>query len=151
MTNAPQVETLRALVAHLRGVGLPQSPTVRAAIIGTIRREEIADATLVTIVPGVPKSERIARGRVGVSDVFDVAIQRAVQTATDAKGAVQDLDWGCVTAMMGLQRAVMLALYAFPGMLTVEGVNAGAPEHAVQGVWTGVFRVTIQGATESLP
>ena len=151
MTIVPQVETLRALVAYLRGVGLPQSPTVRAAIIHAVRRDEIADATVLTIVPGVPKSERSSRGRVSVSDAFDVAIQRAVPTATETKGAVQDLDWGCVTAMMGLQRAVMLALYAFPGMLTVEGVNAGAPEHAVQGVWTGVFRVTIQGATEALP
>ena len=151
MTIAPQVETLRALVEHLRGAGLPQAPTVRAAIIYAVRRAEIANATMVTVVPGVPKSERAARGRVSVNDVFDVAIQRSVQTATDTPGVVQDLDWGCVESMMGLQRAVMLALYVFPGMLTVEGLNAGAPEHAVQGVWTGVFRVTVQGATESLP
>jgi len=151
MPIAPQVETLRALVEHLRAAGLPQAPTVRAAIIYAVRRAEIANATMVTVVPGVPKSERAARGRVSVNDVFDVAIQRSVQTATDTLGTVQDLDWGCVEAMMALQRAVMLALYVFPGMLTVEGLNAGAPEHAVQGVWTGVFRVTVQGATESLP
>ena len=148
MANVPQVELLRDLVTHLRTAGLPQSPTVRPAIIPANRREEIADRTVVTVVPGVPKSERATRAVVRVGHVFDVAIQRAVPTATEAEGEVRDLDWPSVQAMMELQRAVMLALHAFPGVLAVEGVNAGAAEHAVQGVWTGVFRVTIRGENE---
>jgi len=39
-------------------------------------------------------------------------------------------------------------LFAFPGVLQVEGINSGASEHAVQGVWTSVYRVTIRGDSD---
>ena len=147
MTTVPQVELLRSLVSYLRASGLPQSPMVRTAIVAITRRDEIADRTIITLVPGVPKSERTTRGAVHVNDIVDVAIQRAVPAAADSKSEVVDLDWACVQAMLALQRAVMLALHAFPGVLAVEGLNAGAPEHAKQGIWTGVFRVTFSGET----
>lgn len=148
MANVPQVELLRELVAHLKTAGLPQAPSVRAAIIAANRREDLTDCTVIAVVPGVPKSERATRGLLRVNDVFDVAIQRAVPTATESDGTVRDLDWPSVQAMLELQRAVMLALYDFPGVLTVHGINAGEQSHAVLGIWTGVFQVTVRGRDE---
>lgn len=148
--TAPQVETLLALVAHLRAAGLPQAPTVRAAMIPGVSRAEIADATVILVIPAMPNSRLGTRRTVEVQHVFEVGMQRAIPTGTDAPGAVQDLDWGSIVAMLELQRALMLALYAFRGVLLVEGVNAGPAEHIVQGTWTGIFRITVQGESEAL-
>ena len=148
MSTAPQVETLRAMEAHLRQASLPQSPLVRVAIIPDVTREEIADRTYVTILPGVPSPEFQSRNALRADQVVDVAIQRALPTATDASGQVRDLDWHSVAAMMELQRALLLALAQFPRVQKIEGVNSGPKEHAQQGVWTSVYRVTIHGETE---
>jgi len=148
MAQAQQADLLKGLTESLRRGNLPQAPLVRSAVIPAVRREEIADRTYVTVVPGVPKPERLTRGAIRLDLVFDVAIQRAVPTEKDSAGEVRDLDPDAVSAMMAMQRAVMLVLFAFPGVLQVEGINSGASEHAVQGVWTSVYRVTIRGDSD---
>ena len=150
MGLAQQADLLRGLTESLRRGNLPQAPVVRSAVIPAVRREEIEGRTYVTVIPGVPKPERLTRSAIRLDLIFDVAIQRSVPTEKDSVGEVRDLDPAAVAAMMELQRAVMLVLFAFPGVLHVEGINSGAPEHAVQGVWTSVYRVTIRGDAESL-
>ena len=145
MSLAQQADLLKDLTEWLRQANLPQAPVVRSAVIPALRREELEDRTWVTVIPGLPKPERLTRSAIRLDLVYDVAMQRAVQTQTESTGEVRDLDPDAVRSMMRLQRAVLLALYEFSGVLHIEGVNSGAAEHATQGVWTSVYRVTIRG------
>ena len=54
MPTDPQADVLQALAAYLRDANLPQAPQVHADNIHIVRREEIADKTLISVTPSVP-------------------------------------------------------------------------------------------------
>lgn len=144
MQQVDQMRVGRDLAAHLAASGLPLGPSVRLAMIVSHTAEELR-AAKVSVVPGLPISERVSRGAFRVNYQFDVALQRAVSTSTDDTGAVRDVEWGQVSGLLDCARAIMAALWRFRDVLSVDPVASGAGEHIAQGIWTGVFRVQIAG------
>jgi hypothetical protein len=148
MQQVDQVKVGRELVAHLAASGLPLAPVVRLAMIVSHTAEELR-AAKVSVVPGLPISERVSRGSFRNNYQFDVALQRAVSTSTDDSGAVRDVEWAQVSGLLDCARAIMMALWRFDNVLAVDPVASGAGEHISQGIWTGVFRVQIAGEVAS--
>jgi hypothetical protein len=148
MQQVDQVRVGRELAAHLASSGLPLAPVVRLAMIVSHTAEELRTAK-VSVVPGLPISERVSRGSFRNNYQFDVALQRAVSTSTDDSGAVRDVEWAQVSGLLDCARAIMMALWRFDDVLAVDPVASGAGEHISQGIWTGVFRVQIAGEVAS--
>lgn len=144
MQQVDQMRVGRDLAAHLAASGLPLAPSVRLAMIVSHTAEELRTAK-VSVVPGLPISERVSRGTFRTNYQFDVALQKAVSTSTDDAGAVRDVEWQQVSGLLDCARAIMAAIWRFDDVLAVDPVAAGAGEHIAQGIWTGVFRVQIAG------
>lgn len=150
MQSSPQADILREIVRHLRAASLPQAPRIRAALLVAYTREDLAQTTI-TCVPGTPNSNRATRGGVQIDYLIEVALQRAIPTAdVIVAGEVRDLDWPSIEAMLECQRQLLLSLYRFPRVEKVEAKASGDQDHALKGVWTSAFTISIRGPSETL-
>ena len=148
MQQCDEIRVGNDLVQHLRQSGLPCSPVIRMAMLVSYTIAELATARI-TVVPVLPKTDRQTRASIRMQYLFDVAVQRVVETDKDAEGEVRDLNWHQVSEMMMLSRAVLAALGGAENALFVETVNSGPNEHTAKGIWTGLFRVTVAGGAVS--